>query len=159
MKTALLSFFLLSTCVSSGDRWDYTMARGRTSGVIKNATAVATVLDSDDDETTFRVDLWVKPILGAARESRVERTVPSSILSADTLARLREEGEIVGEDFRVTYVGAESPCDWVKIDQLPDTDEAQDMVIGAKVCSDGVPMVNLDFKSQGRQLKLGLDRQ
>lgn len=161
MRTVVLSLStlaLVTACVSPGQRWNYQMNRQRTSPLIREATAVAQVTRRDLESTEFRVETRARPVLGSEVIEVQARAFDNAVLSAGTIDELRRTREIVDDDYRATYVRRDGACDWVKLDRLPDTARAKDVVITAKVCSDGFPTVDVALTAQGQRVTIGFDR-
>jgi hypothetical protein len=153
----LVACLFAVSCVRQGARWSYAIDRSQSSNVIRDAQAIVTVERTSSDDTELRLDVRIKPVLGAERTRTLVRTVPTDLITPDVIESLRK-APMEGDDYRATWLRADGACDWVRLDKFPPDADVRDLVVNAKVCRDAVPLVLADFVAQGRQLKLGLVR-
>lgn len=154
---AALAFVLLS-CVTRGQRFQYVMDPQRTSNVIRSSSAVVTVSKVDAVETEFTLDLRVRPIVGPENRSVTVKAFRNSDLAQGTLEDLRRGEVIRGPDHRLQHRGrTQDGCDLVLIDEIPDQQEIEDLRVLAKVCEGrrAIPQVDVQVRSRGRNIRIG----
>ena len=135
------------------------MVREKTSNVIRDTNLSVKVTRKTDEQTEFTLNLYVKPIIGGARREVIKRSFANDLLTKDTLYDLREGKIITAPEYRVLHIGEMDGCDMIKVDEMPDDEEVQNLYLVVKFCDavDKIVGVDAAFRAAGRNLVAGYD--
>lgn len=162
-KSIVCVLFCLVACVVPGQEFKYQSNPARTSFVIRNSTAKATVGEITDTSTTFSLDVFVKPILGGGQTQTISEIFPSEIMSVEFLIGLRTSIDYTLPDgVKVHHLGiSDDQCDLLRVDNIPDTTQTRNLVVFPKACVEGqvvsVPQIDLTVVFHGQNIKIGYD--
>lgn len=162
MKSILLLGLSIGfmSCLEVGNFAQYAKNPSRTSNVIRDSFIKATVVAVDQDNATFRLDVYLKPILGRATNRSSQKVIPLESFNEDNLQALRD-GEVFEEDtYRMAHRGFSSDgCDLIIIDKIPDDQDIKNLIVKPKVCVDQkrIPTIDVSFVSKNRNIQIGYD--
>lgn len=143
-----------------GEEARYEMNRGRTSSLVRDASAKATIMHATEIGWLVRLDYRVRIPL-RTEDGAIEKDIEREFFTEAYREELRRDGVKQHREFKVTHRGYDGRCDDVTISDMADTDPVDDLTIDAHICP-GVPVLGaetLDMKGRyaGQNVRLGLD--